>query len=141
MKAPRHGSRGALIAWDIQADRPAWSIDETFPLAGGVLATAGGLVFYGTLDGWLKAADARTGQVLWRFQTGTEVASQPISFQRADGRQCIAVIAGIGGVAGQVAENSVDVRDATAAQGYANAIRDLLPPQRAGGMLYVFALP
>jgi PQQ-dependent dehydrogenase (methanol/ethanol family) len=141
MKAPRRGSRGALIAWDIQADRPAWSIDETFPLAGGVLATAGGLVFYGTLDGWLKAADARTGQVLWRFQTGTEVASQPISFQRADGRQCIVVIAGIGGVAGQVAENSVDVRDATAAQGYANAIRDLLPPQRAGGMLYVFALP
>jgi PQQ-dependent dehydrogenase (methanol/ethanol family) len=141
MKAPRHGGRGASIGWDVTAGKQAWSIDEPFPVESGVLATAGGLVFYGTLDGWVKAADARTGQLLWRFQTGTEVVGQPISFQRADGRQCIAVLAGGGSVAGQVAQNSIDVRDATAAQGYANALRDLLPPKRAGGMLYVFALP
>ena len=61
-------SRGALVAWNIAAAKPAWTVEERFPLVGGVLATAGGVVFYGTLDGLVKAVDARTGQQLWQYQ-------------------------------------------------------------------------
>jgi lanthanide-dependent methanol dehydrogenase len=106
----------------------------------GVLATAGDLVFYGTLDGWFKAVDARDGHLLWQFRTASGIVGQPISFQRADGHQYVAVMAGVGGVAGRVARNDLDVRDATAAHGYANVLRDLPPPKEPGGRLYVFSL-
>ena len=107
----------------------------------GVLATAGGVVFYGTLDGWFKAVDAGSGKPLWQFRAASGIIGQPISFQRTDGHQYIAVLAGAGGAAGKVTEKEIDIRDATAAYGYANAIRDLKPSAEAGGMLYVFGLP
>jgi lanthanide-dependent methanol dehydrogenase len=140
MKAPTTKTRGALIGWDIAAGKAAWTTDESFPLESGVLATAGGLVFYGTLDGWFKAVDARDGHLLWQFRTSSGIIGQPITFQRADGHQYVAVVAGVGGVAGRVAQNDLDVRDATAAHGYANVLRDLRPPQEPGGRLYVFGL-
>jgi lanthanide-dependent methanol dehydrogenase len=140
MKAPARKTRGALIGWDVAAGKPAWTTDEAFPVESGVLATAGGLVFYGTLDGWFKAVDARDGHLLWQFRTSSGIIGQPITFQRADGHQYVAVLAGVGGVAGRVARNDLDVRDATAAHGYANALRDLKPPQDSGGRLYVFGL-
>jgi lanthanide-dependent methanol dehydrogenase len=84
--------------------------------------------------------DARDGHLLWQFHTSSGIIGQPITFQRADGHQYVAVLAGVGGVAGRVARNDLDVRDATAAHGYANALRDLKPPQDSGGRLYVFGL-
>jgi PQQ-dependent dehydrogenase (methanol/ethanol family) len=141
IKAPRgNNSRGALIAWNIAAGKPAWTIEESLPVESGVLATSGGIVFYGTLDGWFKATDARSGEPLWRFHAASGIIGQPVSFQRADGHQYIAVLAGIGGAAGAVTLQDIDIRDATAAHGYANAIRDLQPSAR-GGMLYIFSLP
>jgi hypothetical protein len=84
--------------------------------------------------------DARSGKPLWHFRAASGIVSQPISFQRSDGRQYIAVLAGIGGAAGAVAQDEIDIRDATAARGYANAMRDL-KPVTTDGMLYVFGLP
>lgn len=133
-------SRGALIAWDVIAGKVAWTVEESLPVESGVLAT-GGVVFYGTLDGWFKAVDAGSGKPLWQFRAASGIIGQSISFQRTDGHQYIAVLAGAGGAAGKVTEKDIDIRDATAAYGYANAIRDLKPSAEGGGMLYVFGLP
>jgi glucose dehydrogenase len=141
MKAPPGISRGALIAWNVGSAKPAWKVAEDFPVEGGVLATAGNLVFYGTLDGTFKALDARDGHMLWQFQASSGIIGQPITFRLADGHQYVAVTAGTGGPAGRVAENGIDPRDATAAHGYANALRDLKQPADPSSTLYVFALP
>jgi outer membrane protein assembly factor BamB len=106
-----------------------------------MLATQGGLVFYGTLDGAFKALDAGTGRLLWQFQTVSGIIGQPVTFRLSDGRQYVAVVAGVGGASGRLAQNDIDRRDATAARGYANALRDLRPPVDPGGTLYIFALP
>jgi PQQ-dependent dehydrogenase (methanol/ethanol family) len=134
-------SRGALVAWDLAEGKAAWTIPEDFPLGGASLATAGDLVFYGTLDGWFKAADAKTGHVLWQFRAASGIIGQPISYSGADGRQYIAVVAGLGGPLGMIAGNEIDPRDATAAHGMANALPDLPHPAEPGGTLYIFRLP
>jgi PQQ-dependent dehydrogenase (methanol/ethanol family) len=141
MKTPPGFSRGALIAWDVSSAKPAWTVAEGFPVEGGVLATAGGVVFYGTLDGGFKAVDAHDGHLLWQFHASSGIIGQPITFRLADGHQYVAVTAGTGGPAGRVAENGIDPRDATAAHGYANALRDMKQPADPSGTLYVFALP
>ena len=141
MRAGRGGHRGELTAWDLQQRRPAWTIKEDLPLWSGALATAGNLVFYGTLDGFLKAVDARSGELKWQFKTGSGIIGQPISYRGPDGRQRIAVLSGIGGWIGSIVAGELDARDPTTAAGIANAVTDL--PQRTtkGGMLYVFTLP
>ena len=63
------------------------------PLWSPALATAGGVVFYGTMDGWFKAIDARSGKLLWKFKAGSGIIGQPISYRGPDGRQYIAVVA------------------------------------------------
>lgn len=133
--------RGAVIAWDVVHRRIAWRLDEPFPVQSSMLATAGGILFYGTLDGWFKALDTRSGRLLWQYQTSSGIISQPLSFTAGDGRQRVAVVAGIGGPIGRVAQNGIDLRDATAARGFANALQDLPMPQSHGGTLYVFSLP
>ena len=140
-KPPADGQEGALVAWDFMAGRAAWTAPERFPVVGGVLATQGGLVFYGTLDGVFKALDARSGRLLWSFKTASGIVSAPISYFGSDGKQHIAVVAGLGDNFDVSAINGVDVRDATAAHGLANALRDLPPPADPSGVLYVFALP
>ena len=65
----------------------------------GALATASDLVFYGTVDGWFRAVDARTGDILWSQKLGSGVIGQPISFLGPDGRQYVAVYTGVGGAA------------------------------------------
>jgi glucose dehydrogenase len=140
MKAAPGISRGALIAWDVSGAKPAWTVAEDFPVEGGVLTTDGGLVFYGTLGGEFKAIDARNGHVLWQFHASSGIVGQPMTFRLPDGHQYVAITAGTGGPAGRVAEKGIDVRDATAAHGYANALRDLKQPADASGTLYVFSL-
>ncbi|HEY0884423.1 MAG TPA: methanol/ethanol family PQQ-dependent dehydrogenase [Ramlibacter sp.] len=135
------GHRGVFAAWDPVAGRKVWEIPEHFPVWSGALATAGDLVFYGTMDGWFKAVDARSGKELWRFKTSSGVIGQPITYRGPDGQQYIAVLAGVGGWAGAIVSANLDPRDGTAALGFVNAMRDLRQATTAGGMLYVFALP
>jgi len=133
------GNLGTLIAWDAAAGRKIWEIKEPFPVWSGSLATAGDLVFYGTLDGWFKAADARTGAILWKQKVGSGVVGSPISYTGPDGRQYIAVFAGIGGdwflLAGDVrSDDPADVRPP------ADFAPDLARHTSQGGMVWIFGL-
>ncbi|HUN92602.1 MAG TPA: PQQ-dependent dehydrogenase, methanol/ethanol family [Burkholderiaceae bacterium] len=93
------GTLGRLVAWDAIGGRAAWVHPEAAPLWGGVLATRTGLVFYGTLDGHLKALDARTGALLWTSeQLPSGVVGNVISWSYG-GRQFVGVLVGIGGLA------------------------------------------
>ncbi len=76
-----------------------------------------------------------------RRKTGSGIVGQPIAYRGPDGKEYVAVMSGVGGLAGAVVANDLDTRDGSAAMGFGNAMRDL--PQRTakGGMLYVFALP
>jgi PQQ-dependent dehydrogenase (methanol/ethanol family) len=141
MYAGPGGNRGVFTAWDPIRQRKVWEIPEDLPLWSPALATAGGVVFYGTMDGWFKAVDARTGKQLWRFKAGSGIIGQPISYRGPDGRQYIAFVAGVGGWAGAVVSAKMDTRDPTGALGFANAVKDLPMKSTAGGMLYVFTLP
>jgi glucose dehydrogenase len=133
--------RGALIAWDIENAKPVWTLPEAFPIEGGVLATAANFVFYGTLDGWFRAVDGRSGKILWKYPTGSQIAGQPVTYAGPDNRQYVAVVAGLGSGGGAVGDPDVDMRDLTAANGFANALLDLPPPAETAGRLYVFRLP
>jgi PQQ-dependent dehydrogenase (methanol/ethanol family) len=135
------GHRGELVAWDIAARQRAWTVIEDLPVWSGALATAGDIVFYGTLDGWFKAVDARDGKLLWRYKTTSGIIGQPVSYRGPDGKQYVAVLSGVGGwIAGTVV-NDLDVRDKTANSGHANVLPDLKSRTQRGGTLYVFALP
>lgn len=135
------GHRGEVSAWDPVAGKEVWTIKERFPAWSGALATAGDLVFYGTMEGWFKAVHARTGQELWKFKTGSGIIGQPISYRGPDGKQYVAIFSGVGGWAGAIVSGQLDARDHTAAKGFAHAMADLPQHTTRGGMLYVFALP
>ena len=81
---------GVMTAWDPIRRKAAWEIKEDVPLWSGALATAGDVVFYGTLDGWFKAIDARSGKLLWRFKTKSGIVGQPVTYRGPDGRQYVA---------------------------------------------------
>lgn len=139
--ASEDGHRGKFTAWDPVERRIVWQIDERFPVWSGAVATAGDVVFYGTMDRWFKAVDARTGELLWQFQTGSGVIGQPIAYRGPDGKQYVAVLAGIGGWAGAAALGILPEEDPTIALGFAAAVSDLPNYTKQGGTLYVFALP
>jgi lanthanide-dependent methanol dehydrogenase len=141
MYAGPGGNRGVFTAWDPVRRRAAWEIKEDLPLWSGALATGGDLVFYGTMEGWLKALDARSGKLLWQVKLDSGIISQPVSYRGPDGRQYIAVLSGVGGWAGALVSAQLDPRDPTAALGFVNAVRDLPRKTKSGGTLYVFALP
>jgi lanthanide-dependent methanol dehydrogenase len=141
MYAGPGGHRGEVSAWDPVANRAVWTIKERFPAWSGALATAGDVVFYGTMEGWFKAVHARTGKLLWRFKTGSGIIGQPIAYRGPDGREYVAVLSGVGGWAGAIVAADLDPRDATAGLGMVNAMADLPQHTTKGGMLYVFSLP
>ncbi len=87
---------GSLKAMDPATGEIKWEYKNKAPLWGGVLTTAGGLVFTGTPEGYLKAFDDETGEELWKFQTGTGIVSSPITWEQ-DGEQYVAIVAGWGG--------------------------------------------
>ncbi len=93
--AGRAALKGQLVAWDPVARKPAWTHDYATPWNGGILATAGGLVFQGSLDGKFRAFDAAKGTPVWETDALYPVMSGPMSYE-IDGEQYIAVTAGWG---------------------------------------------
>ena len=87
---------GSLRAIDPATGKIVWENKNYAPLWGGVLTTAGGLAFYGTPEGLLKALDAKTGKELWSFQVGTGIVAPPVTWEQ-DGEQYVGVVAGWGG--------------------------------------------
>ncbi len=135
---PGGGDTGAFIAWDATKGRIAWSIPEKFSVWSGALATAGDVVFYGTLEGFLKAVDARTGQLLYKFKTPSGIIGNVMTYEHR-GRQYVAVLSGVGGWPGiGLAAGLTDPHDGDGAVGgYAS----LSTYTSLGGVLTVFALP
>lgn len=88
---------GALRAMNPKTGKIEWEITNNAPLWGGVLTTGGNLVFWGTPEGFLKAADAKTGKEVWKFQTGSGVVAPPVTWKGKDGAQYVAVVSGWGG--------------------------------------------
>jgi glucose dehydrogenase len=141
MYAGPGGNRGVLTAWDPVRAKAAWEVKENFPVWSGALATAGDVVFYGTMDRYFKAIDARTGKLLWQFQTGSGVIGQPVTFRGPDGKQYVAVVDGVGGWAGAIVSAKLSPQDPGAGGGWAGAVSDLPRYTSRGGTLYVFGLP
>ncbi len=135
------GYRGEFMAWDPIHRKKVWSIHENFPVWSGTLVTAGDVAFYGTMDRWFKAVDARSGAVLWQFHAGSGIIGQPISYQGSDGQQYIAIMSGVGGWPGAIANAQIDPRVRNAALGFVGAMQDLPTYTQGGGELLVFALP
>ena len=96
IKAINEDYIGALRAVDPVSGKIVWENKNYAPLWGGVLTTAGGLTFYGTPEGFLKALDAKTGKEVWSFQTGSGVVAPPVTWEE-NGEQYIAVTSGWGG--------------------------------------------
>jgi len=90
------GNKGRLLAWNPVTQTEAWRVEYNDPGNGGVLTTAGNLVFQGTIDGHLKAYSADTGELLWQVETNTPVMAPPVTYS-VDGQQYLAVMAGWGG--------------------------------------------
>jgi alcohol dehydrogenase (cytochrome c) len=135
------GYQGELVAWDVAHNRKAWGVkEERFPVYSGVLATGGDVVFYGTMDGWFKALDARSGTELWRFHVSSGIVANPITYRGPDGKQYVAVYAGIGGWMGAVAFPEISADDPYGALGVVGAMKDIKKHTAPGGTVYVFGL-
>jgi PQQ-dependent dehydrogenase (methanol/ethanol family) len=129
---------GNFVAWDATKGKIVWSLPERFSVWSGALATKGGVVFYGTLEGYLKAVDAKTGKELYKFKTPSGIIGNVTTFEH-DGKQFVAVLSGVGGWAGigLAAGLSESTAGLGAVGGYA-ALRDYTA---LGGQLTVFSLP
>jgi len=134
------GNRGRFIAWDPMKGKQVWEIKEPLAAYGGALATAGGVVFYGTMEGWLKAVDAKTGKELWKFKTPSGIIGNPMTYVGPDGRQYVAVLSGIGGWAGIGIAAGIGAEDPTAGLGALGAFGDAGKYTTQGGVLTVFAI-
>jgi alcohol dehydrogenase (cytochrome c) len=133
------GYQGELVAWDPVAGKKVWSMKHpVLPLYSGVLATGGDLVFFGSMDGWFHALDARTGTELWKFHTASGIIGNPITFLGPDGRQYVAVYSGVGGWMGAAAFSTVSADDPYAALGTVGATKYLKEYTAAGDTVYVF---
>ncbi|WP_333838808.1 PQQ-dependent dehydrogenase, methanol/ethanol family [Novosphingobium sp.] len=91
------GTTGALIAWDPVANKAAWKVDQVSPWNGGILSTAGNLVFQGNAQGQFVAYSADKGQKLWSFEAQSGIIAAPMTYS-IGGEQYVAVMVGWGGV-------------------------------------------
>jgi alcohol dehydrogenase (cytochrome c) len=134
------GHRGRFIAWDPMAGKVVWEIKENLAAYGGATTTAGGLVFYGTMEGWLKAVDQKTGKLLWKFKTPSGIIGNPMTYKAPDGKQYVAVLSGIGGWAGIGVAANIGAEDPTAGLGALGAFGDVGSFSTQGGVLTVFGM-
>ena len=115
---------GSLKAMDPATGQVKWEYKNPAPLWGGVMTTAGGLVFFGTPEGDLKAIDAETGKELWAFNTGSGIVGSPVTWEEG-GEQYVSVVSGWGGAVplwgGEVAKTVAHLNQ--------------------GGMVWTFKLP
>jgi PQQ-dependent dehydrogenase (methanol/ethanol family) len=135
------GNRGEFLAWDPVAGKKVWGIKEELSAWGGALSTAGDVVFYGTMEGWLKAVNAKTGDVLWKFKTPSGIIGNPMTYVGPDGKQYVAILSGIGGWSGIGVAAEMSLDDESAGLGAIGAFKDLAAFSNQGGVLTVFALP
>jgi PQQ-dependent dehydrogenase (methanol/ethanol family) len=135
---PGDSHMGNFIAWDNKTGKIVWSNKEQFSVWSGALATAGGVVFYGTLEGYLKAVDAKTGKELYKFKTPSGIIGNVTTYER-DGRQYIAILSGVGGWAG--IGLAAGLTDPTAGLGAVGGYAALSNYTALGGALTVFTLP
>src|SRR6476646_2167488 len=134
------GHRGNFIAWDPMKGKAVWQNKENLAAYGGALTTAGGLVFYGTMEGWLKALDQKTGKLLWKFKTPSGIIGNPMTYKAPDGSQNVAVYSGIGGWAGIGVAAGIGAEDPTAGLGALGAFGDAGQFSTQGGVMTVFGL-
>jgi PQQ-dependent dehydrogenase (methanol/ethanol family) len=129
---------GNFIAWDGATGKIVWSDPEQFSVWSGALATAGGVVFYGTLEGYLKAVDAKTGKELYKFKTPSGIIGNVMTYEHA-GKQYVAILSGVGGWAGiGLAAGLTKPTDGLGAVGGYAALSQYTA---LGGQLTVFSLP
>jgi PQQ-dependent dehydrogenase (methanol/ethanol family) len=129
---------GNFIAWDGKTGKIVWSNKEQFSVWSGALATAGGVVFYGTLEGYLKAVDAKTGKELYKFKTPSGIIGNVTTYEQG-GRQYVAVLSGVGGWAG--IGLAAGLTEPTEGLGAVGGYAALSNYTALGGALTVFALP
>jgi PQQ-dependent dehydrogenase (methanol/ethanol family) len=132
-----HGGMGNFIAWDASTGKIVWSKPEKFSVWSGALSTAGDVVFYGTLEGYLKAVD-NNGKELWKFKTPSGIIGNVTTWEYK-GKQYIGVLSGIGGWAG--IGLAAGLTKGTEGLGAVGGYKDLAKYTELGGVLTVFALP
>ena len=135
---PGETNMGNFIAWDAGKGKIVWSNKELFSVWSGALATSGGVVFYGTLEGYLKAVDAKTGKELYKFKTPSGIIGDVMTYEHG-GRQYVAVLSGVGGWAG--IGLAAGLTDPHAGLGAVGGYAALSSYTSLGGQLTVFALP
>ena len=133
-----HSDMGNFIAWDPVHARIVWSKPERFSVWSGALSTAGDVVFYGTLEGYLKAVDPKDGRELWKFKLPSGIIGNVFTYDYA-GKQYVGVYSGIGGWAG--IGMAAGLTEGTAGLGAVGGYKDLARYTTLGGSLFVFALP
>ena len=135
---PGETHMGNFIAWDGKTGKIVWSNKEQFSVWSGALATKGGVVFYGTLEGYLKAVDAKTGKELYKFKTPSGIIGNVMTYEHG-GEQFVAILSGVGGWAGiGLAAGLNKPTDGLGAVGGYAALSNYTA---LGGTLTVFALP
>jgi PQQ-dependent dehydrogenase (methanol/ethanol family) len=133
-----HGGMGNFIAWDPAVGKIVWTKPEKFSVWSGALSTDGGVTFYGTLEGYIKAVDTKTGNDLWKFKMPSGIIGNVFSYQY-NGKQYVGVYSGIGGWAG--IGMAAGLTESTAGLGAVGGYKDLAKYTTLGGTLFVFALP
>jgi PQQ-dependent dehydrogenase (methanol/ethanol family) len=135
---PGEKNMGNFIAWDASKGKIVWSKPEQFSVWSGALSTAGGIVFYGTLEGYFKAVDQKTGKELFKFKTPSGIIGNAFTYTHK-GKQYVGVFSGVGGWAGiGLAAGLTNPTDGLGAVGGYAALRDYT---NLGGGLTIFALP
>ena len=131
-------TRGSFIAWDAAQGRAVWEAPEDFPVWSGALATAGSIVCFGTVDGYLKCLDQKDGKALFKYKTPSGIVGNVMTYAHK-GKQYLAVLSGLGGWVG--IGMAAGLTNPTDGLGMVGATADLQRRTSLGGALVVFALP
>jgi PQQ-dependent dehydrogenase (methanol/ethanol family) len=135
---PGETNMGNFIAWDARVGKIVWSNKEQFSVWSGAVTTAGGVALYGTLEGYLKAVDLKTGKELYKYKTPSGIIGNVMTYEHK-GKQYVAVLSGVGGWAGiGLAAGLSKSNEGLGAVGGYKALSDYTA---LGGVLTVFALP
>jgi glucose dehydrogenase len=133
-----HGGMGNFIAWDAGKGKIVWSKPEQFSVWSGALTTAGGVAFYGTLEGYFKAVDQKTGKELYKFKTPSGIIGSVMTWMHG-GKQYVGVLSGVGGWAGiGLAAGLTNPNDGLGAVGGYAGLKQYT---NLGGSFTAFSLP